>query len=78
MLIKNSKNTHPIVLIFSLLLLTLSLILPYTANSALPVTIGDIDNNGLVNLEDTIIALQVCTGINPSDENATNISARQE
>ena len=54
MLIKNSKNTHPIVLIFSLLFLTLLLILPHTANSDSLVTTGDINNNGLVNLEDVV------------------------
>ncbi|RZB34755.1 MAG: hypothetical protein SRB1_00523 [Desulfobacteraceae bacterium Eth-SRB1] len=47
-LIKNSKSTHPIILIFSLLLLTLLLILPHTANSDTPVITGDINNNGKV------------------------------
>ena len=66
MLIKNAKNTHPIVLIFSLLLLTLSLILPCNANANPPVKIGDINNDDLVNLEDAIIAIQICAGISPS------------
>ena len=53
-MIKNSTSIHPIILILSFLLLTLSLILPHTANSNLPVKIGDINNNGLVNLEDVV------------------------
>ncbi len=50
---KNSKSTHPIILIFSLLL-TLSLILPHTANSNPPVKIGAINNDSLVNMEDVV------------------------
>ena len=53
-IVKSSKHTHPIILIFSLLFLTLSLILPCNANANLPVKIGDINNNGLVNLEDVV------------------------
>ena len=54
MIVKNSKNTHSIVLLFSFLLLTLSLILPYTANANPPVKTGDVNNNTLVNLEDVV------------------------
>jgi len=50
-MVKNSKNTHPIILIFSLLL-TLSLILPCNSNTISPVTTGNINNDGSVNLED--------------------------
>ena len=53
-LIKNSKSTHPIILIFSLLLLTLSLILPCNSNANPLIKTGDINNNGLVNLEDVV------------------------
>ena len=52
MLIKNSKKTHSIILIFSLLLLTLSLILPCNSNANALIKTGDINNNGLVNMED--------------------------
>ena len=51
MLIKNSKSTHPIVLIF-LLLLTLSLILSCTAIANRPVATKNISNDGLISLED--------------------------
>ena len=43
-IIKNSKSTHPIILIFFLLLLTLSLILPCNANTNPPIKTGDINN----------------------------------
>ena len=54
MLIKNSKSAYPIILIFSLLLLTLSLILSCTANANPLIKTGDINNNVLVNLEDVV------------------------
>jgi len=52
-IIKNSKSTHPIILIFSLLL-TLQLILPCNANANPLIKTGDINNNDLVNLEDVV------------------------
>ena len=54
MLIKNSKSIHPIILIFSLLLLTLSLILPCNSNANPLIKTGDINNNGLVNMEEVV------------------------
>ncbi len=51
-MVKNSKNTHPIILIFLLLLLTLLLILPCNANADPLIKTIDINNDGLVNLED--------------------------
>jgi hypothetical protein len=53
-LIKNSKNTYPIILISFLLLLILSLILPCNSNANPLIKTGDINNNGLVNLEDVV------------------------
>ena len=53
MIVKNSKSTRPIILIFSLLL-TLSLILSCNANANLPIKIGNINNDGFVNLEDVV------------------------
>ncbi|MEA3416508.1 MAG: hypothetical protein U9R02_10205 [Thermodesulfobacteriota bacterium] len=56
MIIKNSKNTHPIILIFSILLLTLSLILPCNSNANPLIKTGDINNDDLMNLEDVATA----------------------
>ena len=52
-MVKNSKSTHPIILIF-FLLLTLSLILPCNSNANPLIKTGDINNGGLVNLEDVV------------------------
>ncbi|MEA3429418.1 MAG: hypothetical protein U9Q84_09490 [Thermodesulfobacteriota bacterium] len=66
MMVKNSKSTHPIILIFSLLLLTLSLIPPCTVNANPLIKTGDINNNGLVNLEDVVtehVTLRNCVKV---------------
>ena len=48
---KHTSNSINLVLIF-LLLLTLSLILPCNFNANALIKTGDINNNGLVNMED--------------------------
>ncbi|MEA3415657.1 MAG: hypothetical protein U9R02_05795 [Thermodesulfobacteriota bacterium] len=50
--VKIPKNTRPIILIFSLLLLTLALILSCTVNANPLIKTGDINNDDLMNLED--------------------------